>query len=299
MKKLLALTIAILLFTACEDVIDVETQPEPPKLVVNGLVRVDESQEFVDVRIKVTETTDFFSENTVTELDRIIILPGVVNTDLNAGAEFGRAAVLVESEPGSGVYIPSNEPGADNRFRTAGISSETVFLLILEHKGREYAAWTQYIPTVPIENLEQGDETLFDEDDTEIQITITDVPDAENYYVFDFGEGEFLALDDQFIDGQQFEFSYFVERDLEPGEELEVSILGADQEFFNYIDLLVEQTENDGGVFETPAATVRGNVFDITGLDNINIFDNVERPNDFALGFFAVVQEFKQTIIIE
>ncbi len=300
MKKLLTLSIAILLFTACEDVIDVETQPEPPRLVVNGLVRVDESQEFVGVRIQVTETSDFFSENTVTELERAIILPGVVNTDLNAGVEFGRASVLVESEPGSGIYIPNVVPGdTDDRFRTQGLTPETVFLLIIDHKGRRYAAQTQYVPTVSIENLAQGDETLFDEDDTEIQITITDVLDAEDYYVFDFGEGEFLALDDQFIDGQQFEFSYFVERDLEPGEELEVSILGADQEFFNYIDLLVEQTENDGGVFETPAATVRGNVFDITGLDNINIFDNVERPNDFALGFFAVVQEFKQTIIIE
>ncbi|MEM1339214.1 MAG: DUF4249 family protein [Bacteroidota bacterium] len=300
MKKLLALSTAIVLFTACEDVIEVETQPEPPRLVVNGLIRVDETQEFIDVRIQVTETTDFFSENTVTELERAVILPGIVNTDLNAGAEFGRASVLVESEPGSGIYIPNVVPGdTDDRLRTTGLSSESVFLLIIDHKGRRYAAQTQYIPTVPIENLEQGDETLFDEDDTEIQITITDVPEAENYYVFDFGEGDFLALDDQFIDGQQFEFSYFVERDLDPGEELEVSILGADQELFNYIDLLVEQTENDGGVFETPAATVRGNVFDITGLDNINIFDNVERPEEFALGYFAVVQEFKQTIIIE
>ncbi len=300
MKQLLTLFIAILLFTACEDVIDVETQPEPPRLVVNGLVRVDTTQQFIDVRIQVTETDDFFNENTVTELERAVILPGMVDPEALSGVTFGRASTLVESEPGSGIYIPNVVPGSiDDRLSTFGLSPESVFLLIIDHKGRRYAAQTQYVPTVPIENLVQGDETLFDEDDTEIQITITDVPDVENYYVFDFGEGDFLALDDQFIDGQEFEFSYFVERDLTPGEELEVTILGADQEFFNYIDLLVEQTENDGGVFETPAATVRGNVFDITGLDNINIFDNVERPNEFALGYFAVVQEFKQTIVIE
>ena len=168
-----------------------------------------------------------------------------------------------------------------------------------EHEGRRYFSRTTYIKAVPIENIEQGTETLFDEDDTEIVITITDVPDAENYYVFDFGRGEFLAIEDQFLDGQRFEFSYFVEQNLEPGEELEVSILGADEKFHNYIDLLVEQTANDGGVFETPAVTVRGNVFDVTGLDNIDIFDNVERPNDFALGYFAVVEEFRETLIIE
>ncbi|UJH67635.1 DUF4249 family protein [Allomuricauda sp. SCSIO 65647] len=301
MKRILYFLVVLTVIFSCEDVIDVETQPEPPRLVVNGLLRVDITQEFIDVRVQVSETSDFFNENTITQLESAVILPGRVNPELNAGVEFGRSRVLVESEPGSGVYIPSYIPGSDtdDRIRTAGLSTETVFLLIIEHKGRRYAAQTPYSLAVPIENMEQGDETLFDEDDTEIKITITDIPDFENYYVFDFGEGEFLALDDQFIDGQEFEFSYFVERDLESGEELEVSILGADQQFFNYIDLLVEQTENDGGVFETPAATVRGNVFDITGLDNIVIFDNVERPNDFALGYFAVVQEFKRSITIE
>ena len=83
------------------------------------------------------------------------------------------------------------------------------------------------------------------------------------------------------------------------GETLEVSILGAEQQFFNYIDLLVEQTENDGGVFETPAATVRGNMFDVTGLDNIEIFDNVGRPESFALGYFAFVEEAKASLVIE
>lgn len=300
MKRTLFLLAAISIIVSCEDVIEVETQPEPPRLVVNGLVRVDTTQQFIDVRIQVTETGDFFNDNTITELERAVILPGRVDPEALSGVSYGRTRVLEESEPGSGIYIPSFVPGSiDDRLTTAGLSPESAFLLIIEHKGRRYAAQALYAPAVPIDNIEQGDETLFDEDDTEIQITITDVPDVKNYYVFDFGEGEFLALDDQFIDGQEFEFSYFPERDLEPGEEVEVSILGADQGFFNYIDLLVEQTENDGGVFETPAATVRGNVFDVTGLDNVEIFDNVERPNEFALGYFAFVQEFTETITIE
>ncbi|MEL6975363.1 MAG: DUF4249 domain-containing protein, partial [Bacteroidota bacterium] len=130
-------------------------------------------------------------------------------------------------------------------------------------------------------------------------VTISDPPDEQNYYVFDFGFGEFLALDDQFIDGQDFEFSYFYERDLQAGDVVDVSVLGADREFHNYINLLVEQTENDGGVFETPAATIRGNVFDVTGLDNNLLFDNVNRPETFPLGYFAVVEEFTQTLTIE
>ncbi|MEN1783915.1 MAG: DUF4249 family protein [Bacteroidota bacterium] len=296
----MALPCMVLFATACEAVIDVETLPDPPRLVVDGLMRVDTTKEFIDVRIKVTETNDFFSENTVTDLERIVILPGIVDSIALSGVSFGRSRVLTESEPGTGVYTPNVVPFAsDERLRTAGLTPESVFLLILEHKGRRYAAQTRYVPTVPIDRLEQGEATLFDEDDTELKISLTDIPEEENYYIFDFGGGEFLALDDEFINGQEFEFSYFPERDLIPGETITVSILGADQELFNYIDLLVEQTENDGGVFETPAATVRGNIFDITGLDNVNIFDNVNRPNEFALGYFGFVQEFKDSLIIK
>jgi len=280
--------------------VDVELQTTEPRLVVNGLLRVDLNQEFVPVEIKVTETTNFFDDNVSTSLDdNATIVYGQPNPDAPEILENGGTSSLAETEPGSGIYVPDPSFDADQRIRTSNIFPNTVFVLIMEHKGRRYAARTPFSMVVPIGNLEQGDETLFDEDDIEIKITISDIEDIDNYYVFDFGEGEFLALDDQFIDGQEFEFSYFPQRDIEVGEELEIGSLGADLQFFNYMDLLVEQTQDDGGVFETPAATVRGNVFDVTGLDNDLLFDNVNRPDAFPLGYFAVVQEFKESIIIE
>ena len=288
---------------SCEDVVDVELQETETRLVVNGLIRADLNEEFLPVEIRVSETTSFFENNIPTTLDdNATIIYGRVNPDAPEILELNPnsfSSSLTELEPGSGIYVPDPSFDEDQRIRTTSIFPNTVFILILEHKGRRYSARAPFSSSVPIQNIEQGEETLFDEDDVEIKITINDTPDQENYYVFDFQEGEFLALDDQFIDGQEFEFSYFPERDLEVGDELEVSILGADQDFFNYMDLLVEQTQNDGGIFETPAATVRGNVFDVTGLDNDILFDNVNRPDAFPLGYFAVVEEFKQRITIE
>ena len=288
------------LLISCEDVIEVDVPEPETRLVVNGIVRVDPTQEFVPVEIRVTESSGFFAENTVTQLESAVILIGERDPDDPFNIGFG-TSVLVESEPGSGVYIPSYIPGTDtdDRIRTESLTPNTEFFLVVEHKGRRYAGQTIYSPTVPIDNLEQGDGTLFSGDEKEIIVTFTDVPEEKNYYVFDFGFGNFLATDDQFIDGQEFTFSYFYDQELMTGTQLEISILGADQQFFNYIDLLVEQTENDGGIFETPAATVRGNMFDVTGLDNIEIFDNVGRPDSFALGYFAVVQEAKSTLMIQ
>jgi len=289
-----------ILLTSCEEVVDV-VLPEPEtRLVVNGLVRVDPNEEFVPVEIKVTESSGFLGQNTITQLESAVILIGERDPDDPFNRNFD-TSVLEETEAGSGVYIPSYIPGTDtdDRIRTEILNPNTEFFLIVEHKGRRYAGQTFYAPTVPIDNLEQGDEILLDEDETELIVTFTDVPEQKNYYVFDFGFGNYLATDDQFIDGQEFTFSYFYDQEFTTGTELYISILGADQQFFNYIDLLVEQTENDGGIFETPAATVRGNMFDVTGLDNIEIFDNVGRPDDFALGYFAIVEEAKSTLTIE
>ncbi len=65
------------------------------------------------------------------------------------------------------------------------------------------------------------------------------------------------------------------------------------------MDLLLEQTDGAQGPFQTPVATVRGNVFDVTDLDNDQVTDNAQQPNTFGLGYFAIVQEFRSTLIID
>lgn len=285
--------LSLLMLCACEDVIDVELPEVENRLVVGGLLRVDKDQEFVDVKVALRETSSFFDENQPTQAESALIYYGRPTRDgLFESLSFSH---LVEKDTGSGIYVPNL---AQDSIRTASAEPGIVFILQITHKGKRYYAQTEYAPAVPLDNLEQGDDTLFEDDETEIIVTFTDDPERDNFYVFDFGNGEFQSVEDQFFQGQQFQFSYFYDQKLEAGQEVTVSILGATEDFYNYMDLVVEQTENNNGVFQTPVATVRGNVFDITGLDNINIFDNVERPNDYALGYFAIVQEHSQTITI-
>ncbi|WP_318308844.1 DUF4249 family protein [Flagellimonas crocea] len=297
MKKLVIYISAFIVMTSCEDVVDVDLPETENKLVVDGLLRVDKSQEFIDVRIRMKDASNFYDENVPTQVESAIITYGKPTG--NGLFESIAFSSLAEEAPGTGVYVPDPNFSSDQRIRTSAAVPGTVFILQISYRDKKYYARTEYAPTVPLDNLEQGDDTLFDEEETEIIVTFTDDPDSDNYYVFDFMNGEFQTVEDEFFQGQQFQFSYFYDKELEAGQNVTVSILGATQEFYNYMDLVLEQTENNGGVFQTPVATARGNVFDITGLDNINIFDNVERPNDFALGFFAVVQEYSQSITIE
>ena len=148
-------------------------------------------------------------------------------------------------------------------------------------------------------SIEQGPGNLTGDDETEVIVTYTDDGDRDDWYLFDFDLTEFLATRDQFYQGQQFSFSYFYDEQLEVGTELEISIMGVDERFHDYMNKVIEQSSQDFGVFETPALTVRGNIINATDIDNDGVFDNTDNIDNFALGYFAVVQEYKEILVVE
>ncbi|WP_461305195.1 DUF4249 family protein [Aureisphaera sp.] len=279
--KLVAICIAITL-SSCEDVIEVELPQEDPRLVIDALVRVDRTQPLTEVRVVVSQTSSFFDPIPPAELQQITLS----NLD-NPG-----------TGPGTGV-LDLIEPGVYSKFfNTAEIMSDR-FLLQIDYEDQLYIAEAQFVPTVPIDSVEQGDGSIFDEDDTEVVVSFTDTDERNDFYLFDFDFGNFLATEDEFYQGQSFEFSYFYDEDLEIGEQAEISILGINQEFFNYMTTLVEQSEGDFGPFETPVVTVRGNFINVTDIDNDGTFNNVGDPNNFALGYFAIAEEYKSTFVVQ
>ena len=296
MNKIVYIFILVCLCIGCEDVIEVELPATEPRLIVEALMRVDITEEFIPVEVKVTETDNFFGEVPVTSLERILIV--ITLTD-SLGIESSGISSLAESEPGTGVYIPDPNFSSDQRIPTSAVAFDLRYDLIIEHKGRKYIAQTKYVPSTPINNLSIGPGRSSNNDETELIIGFKDNAEEENFYVFDFDFGEYLVSDDEFYQGQQFEFSYFYDQIFEPGTTLSVSILGADKTFYNYMDQLIEQTDDSQGPFQTPKGTVRGNIFDITELDNRDVFDNTGQPNVFPLGYFAIVQEYKGQIVIQ
>lgn len=283
---------------SCEDVIEVETPTEPPRLVVEGLLRVDTTQTYIPVEIQLTRTAGFFDViEPVTDVDEIVIFYQKLENGIPSGDTFRSS--LTQVNPGSGIYVPDPSFDSDQRIPTSILEDPYLFTLVINWRGRRYAAQTEYVTSVPIDELRIGDGTLFDEEETELIVRFTDDPDRDNFYLFDFGFGNYLPSEDTFYKGQVFEFSYFYDEVFPPGIVLEVGLLGADRTFYNYMDLLVEQTDGQQGPFPPPVATVRGNVFDVTDLDNIGDVDNASRPEIYPLGYFAIVQEFTAEIVIE
>ncbi|MFS4492103.1 DUF4249 family protein [Maribacter sp. 2308TA10-17] len=286
MKRIFGILLIIIYITGCEDVVDIDTPVTPPRLYIDAVVRLDETSAVTTIQVKAGTTSSFFNEVEPAELTNVSLIG--VGYEPTSALDLN---IVVFSEVSAGVYEGSKS--------TNFFISSSELQLFIEHEGQRYLARTQYVPSSPITNLEQGNETLFSGNETEVKVAFVDNGDSNDFYLFDLDFGDYLVTEDEFYQGQTFEFSYFYDDKVKVGSEINISLLGVDEQFYNYMNQLIVQAGGDQGPFQTPSATVRGNIINITNIDNINSFDNVEDSDNFALGYFAVCQTFTETIIIE
>ncbi|MGS0524036.1 DUF4249 family protein [Zobellia nedashkovskayae] len=285
MKKLIYILCMLPIFAACEDVIEVEVPTDKARLTVDALMRIDTTQPSTNyyAEVKVSVSSNFFETIEPAILEQISI------TNLASQENIP----LFETFIGSGVY--QSETTVD--FMTSG-----ELILFIQHEGSRYAARTTYVPAVPIKKLEQGDATLFSGEETEIIVAFDDQPNQTDFYLFDFDFNEYLVTEDTFYPGRTFDFSYFYDDDVKEGMTIDVSILGVDRAFYNYMNQIIVQSGGDQGPFQTPSATVRGNILNVTNIEDLSDLDNLASSIDqenFALGYFAVCQTFTKSITIE
>ncbi|MGB5821290.1 MAG: hypothetical protein WBG90_17530 [Saonia sp.] len=245
-------------FFACEDVITVEVPDSEPRLVIDAVIGYNDNNgdPFTIGQVKLTLSAPFFDEE----------VPVVENALVR----------LIDESTGEVFTLAQDEPGV---FRSGipNLVFDRDYSLEVTYEGERYSATERLTNATKIENVVQGDGFLFDEDETEIIITFTDIPDERNQYLFSFGTDDFLLLDDEFFQNEQITFSYFFEN-LSVGEQLIIVLLGADQSFADYIELVLQQSDESGGngPFATPPATIRGNIV------------NVSNPENFPFGYFTL-----------
>lgn len=283
--KLFILILVISVFWGCEDVIEVDAPSEPPRLSIDALIRVDEETTVTNIVISASLTSSFFDETSTAKLEEITIRNANYEPNSPSDQDF---IVLTESAPGR------YEGSKNTSFFTDG----GTFELLINYNGEKFRALTEYVPTVPIDSLQQGEGTLFSGDETEVLVSFTDNPERDDFYLFDFDFGEYLVTEDEFYQGQTFEFSYFYDEDVEPGRKIDIDLLGVNEAFYNYMNQLIVQAGGDQGPFQTPSSTVRGNIIKVTTADNSAGSDTVDERNNFALGYFAICQTFSRSIEI-
>lgn len=271
MKKFIYALLSIITISSCQDVIEVDVPNSEPRLVIDASFEfyLNENPTTIEGYLRLTKSAPFF-DSEIPSVDNAIVY--ITNLTDNSVINF-------ELSDNPGYYTPVGNAELNPQFNTT-------YELTVEYEGEVYKATTQIYPSATIDSIEQGDGTLFGENETEIILTFTDDAARDDFYLFDFGFNELEVSEDRFYQGETFTFSYFYE-DIEPGNEITIKILGIEEQYFNYATILIEQSNQGGDPFATVPALLRGNIINTTNTDN------------YALGYFNLSEANRLSYIIQ
>ena len=272
MKKLqlFFLIIATALVASCEKVIDVDLNTMAPKLVIDASIKWQKGTLGNEQTIKLSTTTSYYSTQIPTVSGATIFITDAANNIFN----------FVETA-GTGSYICTN---------FAPVLNGNYVLTVLLN-GEIYTANETLKPVPPIEFIEQKDNAGFSGKDTEIKAFYTDNGATEDYYLFKF-KPSFTAIPIYFLqEDSNFQgnliFGLYRSDKLESGQNFDVTLSGISKQYFNYMRILVSIAGNSSGSpFQSPSATVRG-----------NIINNTTEAN-YPLGYFSLSEQDSRNYIV-
>lgn len=270
MKSLyIYLSAIILIFSSCEDVVDVDLKNDNPRLVVEALINWEKGTPGNEQTILLRKSSSFVKEE-------IITANGATVTVTH---ENGTVFTFTETNPG--MYTTTNfQPEID-----------ATYTLDIDFEGEQYRAVEKMISVPTIKRVEQRIEEFGGED---IPIGIyyfDDTPEEENFYLenikadFQLRKDNSL-IEDEFTDGNEIEikFSSTFEdpnnddeiREYTTGDLIEIKLFGISEQFFNFFEIIEEQSDPDIGPFSIAPAEARGNCLNLT---------NPKKP---AFGYFRL-----------
>jgi len=273
MRKLVFLIafFASLFFTSCEEVVDVDLDTAPPKLVIEASINWEKGSTGKQQVIRLTTTTGYF-ENQIPVVSNAVVYVTNSKNQKFTFTEFNK----------SGRYLCNDfKPELNEEYTLTVIS-----------KGNTYTATEVLKSVAPITRIEQKNDGGFTGEDIEIKTYFTDPADEDNFYLFKYVysnkiTSNYYVSEDKFYQGNEI-FSSAIDEDLKAGDEVEVTHFGISKQYYNYMNILVSIAgSNVGGPFQSPPATVKGNIINTTD------------KNNYPLGYFSLSETSTKKYKIE
>lgn len=277
-SRIIVAIITTLILSSCEDVVDIEVQTTPSKLAIEASLDWEKGTTGNVQTVKLSTSTPYYDTTTNSSATGA----SVIVTNNGSGAEF------VFADQNNGDYITTN---------FVPVLGQSYTLVVI-YDGETYTATETLMPVADIAEIFQSTKEGFDDTVLEINISFDDPENEENFYLVKLKEqGDLLVelfdVEDEFTNGNRIELFYEKEEDedtntleFEPGDVMDIELLGISETYFNYIGILIAQNE-DGGPFGTTPVALRGNCVNITDSSN------------YPYGYFRLTQVVKENFIFE
>ena len=262
MKKinLFFVIIMAIFFHSCEDVVDLDLKTAPPKLVIEATINWYKGTTGNEQKIKLTTTTDYYSN----------VIPKVSGATVFVKNSANIVFNFIET-PNTGEYFCTNFIPSIN---------ETYTLTVISN-GQTYTATETLKPVAPITKIVQNNLGGFDGKTIEIKAYFNDPATENNYYFYRYSYqnpllNNYYVGEDTYFQGNEF-FSLSQNDELKTADKITISHFGISKTYSNYLNVLISIAgSGNGAPFQSPSATVRGNIINTTDFDN------------YALGYFSL-----------
>jgi len=261
--RLLKLIILIIIFHSCEKVIDIETEFDDKRLVIDANISKHRDSLNGIASVKLSETIPYFSDQ-----------ESIVKN------------ALVKIETNQIVYnLVYNNDKKEYASIIENINNEEFILSIIRNENT-YKSSEKLIATPKIKSVIFGDRKSLNKNEVELKVTFTDPPEKGNYYLWKFGpkksgKYDYLPALDKYINGNEFTFSFFIDKTeyLQNSDFINIEINGISENYYNYLNILTSQAgAQNGRPFSTSSSIIKGNI------------SNLVSEEKFPLGYFRVYE---------
>lgn len=267
-----------LLFMSCTDVIEVDVPEAPPRLVIEASMDWQKGTTGNSQIVKLSLSTPYFDN---------LIETAVIGASVK---------VINDANQTEFIFTDLNN-GQYSTDDFIPIIGHTYTLMVI-YDGDLYLASETMTSVSTISDVYQSTENGFDKDALEVNIEFLDPEGEENFYLTKFQRrgDKFQTLfdiKDEFTDGNKMSIFYEKlededagETEFKPGDIVDIELLGLSEPYYNYIKLLIEQSQS-GGPFSAIPAEIKGNCI------------NQSNPENYAFGYFRVSEVDKRVYIFE
>ena len=264
--------VSVLSLTSCEEVVKVDLDTAPAKLVIDASINWEKGTSGNEQTIKLSTTTGYYSNVIPSVSGAIVFITNSSNTVFN----------FMEEVPNTGLYVCNN---------FVPVIGEN-YLLTVNYAGQTYTASEKMIAVPEITNVTQRNDAGFNADEIEVKFFFQDNGSENNAYLTRYGTTvnafpEFEVFDDRFEQGNQM-FGLYSNEDLKAGDTIDYTLYGISTPYYNYMNILLGIAGTNGGSpFQTPPATVRGNI-----INQIN-------EANYCLGYFRLCEVDKLQYVVQ
>jgi len=275
MKKYIYTFVLSFLLLGCQEVIDIDLEDGDARLIVDAYFEINNGDtSFLTSQtngVKLSTAAPYFDTNIPTVSNALVSIKNLTDNSI----------INFEESNEPGFFIPVD-----------GIIFQpdynTTYELTVVYNNETYTSTAERIPTVPIDLIEQRDGMLFTGDEIELFVEFTDDGSRDDFYIFDLDFNLFVPTDDELYQGETFNFSYYYDDQMADEQDVTVKVMGVDEDYFNYFNLIIDQSEQDGSPFQTTPVLIKGNIVNTTNQDN------------YAFGYFRISDAYSlETTLIK